>query len=81
MKRNKETEQKKQAAGNYPDFEVRTDLAVEEQERFPGDGGEISGVSMPEQDSGCGGTAESHVHGSGDLPCLRNQYGRHDTPL
>ena len=27
MKRNKETEQKKQAAGNYPDFEVRTDLA------------------------------------------------------
>lgn len=44
MKRNKETEQKKQAAGNYPDFEVRTDLAVEEQERFPGDGGEISGV-------------------------------------
>ena len=29
MKRNKETEQKKQAAGNYPDFEVRTDLAVE----------------------------------------------------
>lgn len=46
MKRNKETEQKKQAAGNYPDFEVRTDLAVEEQERFPGDGGEISGVSL-----------------------------------
>ena len=24
------------------DFEVRTDLAVEEGERFPGDGGEIS---------------------------------------
>ena len=46
MKINKETEQKKQAAGNYPDFEVRTDLAVEEQERFPGDGGEISGVSL-----------------------------------
>ena len=46
MKRNKETEQKKQAAGNYPDFEVRTDLAVEEQERFSGDGGEISGVSL-----------------------------------
>ena len=31
---------------NYPDFEVRTDLAVEEQERFPGDGGEVSGVSL-----------------------------------
>lgn len=48
MKRNKETEQKKQAAGNYPDFEVRTDLAVEEQERFPGDGGEISGGFLAE---------------------------------
>ena len=46
MRRNKETEQKKQAAGTYLDFEVRTDLAVEEQERFPGDGGEISGVSL-----------------------------------
>lgn len=31
---------------NYPDFEVRTDLALEEQERFPGDGGEVSGVSL-----------------------------------
>ncbi len=46
MRRNKETKQKKQAPGSYPDFEVRTDLAVEEQERFPGDGGEISGVSL-----------------------------------
>ena len=36
---------------------------------------------LSEQESGCGGTAESHVYGSGDLPCLRNQYGRHDTPL
>lgn len=27
-------------------FEVRTDLALEQQERFPGDGGEISGVSL-----------------------------------
>ncbi len=31
-----------------PDFEVRTDLAVEERESFPGDGGEISGVSLRE---------------------------------
>lgn len=46
MRRNKETKQKKQDPRNYPDFEVRTDLAVEEQERFPGDGGEISGVSL-----------------------------------
>ncbi len=29
-------------------FEVRTDLAVEEKESFPGDGGEISGVSLRE---------------------------------
>lgn len=29
-------------------FDVRTDLAVEEKESFPGDGGEISGVSLRE---------------------------------
>ncbi len=29
-------------------FTVRTDLAVEERESFPGDGGEISGVSLRE---------------------------------
>jgi spore protease len=29
-------------------FEVRTDLAVEEKESFPGDGGEIAGVSLRE---------------------------------
>jgi len=29
-------------------FEVRTDLALEERESFPGDGGEISGVSLRE---------------------------------
>lgn len=29
-------------------FEVRTDLAVEEKESFPGDGGEIQGVSLRE---------------------------------
>lgn len=31
-----------------PQFEVRTDLAVEEKESFPGDGGEIAGVSLKE---------------------------------
>ncbi|MEG0566263.1 MAG: GPR endopeptidase [Hungatella sp.] len=31
-----------------PQFEVRTDLAVEEKESFPGDGGEISGVALRE---------------------------------
>lgn len=31
-----------------PEFEVRTDLAVEERESFPGDGGEIPGVSLRE---------------------------------
>ena len=36
---------------------------------------------LSEQESGCGGTAESHVHGSADLPYIRNQYGGHDTPL
>lgn len=30
------------------EFEVRTDLAVEARESFPGDGGEISGVSLKE---------------------------------
>lgn len=29
-------------------FEIRTDLAVEEKESFPGDGGEISGVALRE---------------------------------
>ena len=29
-------------------FELRTDLAVEEKESFPGDGGEVSGVSLKE---------------------------------
>lgn len=30
-------------------FEVRTDLALEERESFPGDGGEIRGVSLEEE--------------------------------
>ena len=29
-------------------FEVRTDLALEEKESFPGDAGEIRGVSLRE---------------------------------
>lgn len=29
-------------------FEIRTDLAVEEKESFPGDGGEVAGVSLRE---------------------------------
>lgn len=35
-----------EAKGNT--FEVRTDLALEERESFPGDGGEISGVELRE---------------------------------
>ena len=27
-------------------FEIRTDLAVEEKESFPGDGGEVTGVTL-----------------------------------
>ena len=48
MKRNKETEQKKQAAGNYPDFEVRTDLAMEGKSPvFPcGNGGSAIQISV-----------------------------------
>ncbi len=36
-------------------FEIRTDLAVEEKESYPGDGGEIQGVSLREwEDEACG---------------------------
>ena len=34
--------------GELPSFEARTDLAVEEQESFAGDGGEIKGVALRE---------------------------------
>ena len=34
--------------GRKQQFDVRTDLAVEEKESFPGDGGEIAGVSLKE---------------------------------
>ncbi len=39
---------KKEMNRNKKPFEIRTDLAVEEKESFPGDGGEISGVSLRE---------------------------------
>lgn len=35
-------------------FEIRTDLALEEKESFPGDGGEIHGVSLREWTNGQG---------------------------
>ena len=36
--------------GRIGQFEVRTDLALEERESFEGDGGEVSGVSLREWD-------------------------------
>ena len=30
-------------------FEIRTDLAVEEKESFPGNGGEVTGMSLRER--------------------------------
>lgn len=47
----KNNSSQKAAAGkkkNVPTFEIRTDLALEVQESFPGDGGEIKGVSLRE---------------------------------
>lgn len=35
-------------AENEKKFEIRTDLAVEERESFPGDGGEVAGVALRE---------------------------------
>lgn len=43
-----EKEQRQTEYGACPDFQVRTDLAVEEKESFEGDGGEIKGVSLRE---------------------------------
>ena len=34
-------------------FEIRTDLAVEEKESFPGRGGEVKGVSLREWRKAC----------------------------
>ena len=45
-KNNSNTDQNK--IGELPSFEARTDLAVEEQESFAGDGGEIKGVALRE---------------------------------
>lgn len=43
---------KKKEKADMPFFEIRTDLAVEQRESFPGDGGEISGVSLREWHEG-----------------------------
>jgi len=45
---------KKTEKTEMPVFEIRTDLAVEQRESFPGDGGEISGVSLREWCEGKG---------------------------
>lgn len=52
-KRRRRVREKLQTGGRRGDrksfgMELRTDLALEEKERFPGDGGEISGVSLRE---------------------------------
>lgn len=41
--------------------EIRTDLALEERERFPGDGGEIPGVEVYERSAGDRGTRITEV--------------------
>lgn len=46
--RNQNKKEDQKLAAVFPSFEVRTDLAVEEQESFAGDGGEIRGVSLRE---------------------------------
>lgn len=45
---NQENKEDNKLANVFPTFENRTDLAVEEQESFAGDGGEIKGVSLRE---------------------------------
>ncbi len=42
-------------------FDVRTDLALEERERFPGDGGEIAGVELREWEEGDSGVRLTEV--------------------
>ena len=59
QKEQAEREQKQKQGGKWKEkqpalFEIRTDLAVEEQESFPGDGGEITGVSLKEWCCGSG---------------------------
>lgn len=48
MMTGKTAEQTDDFEGRKQQFDVRTDLAVEEKESFPGDGGEIAGVSLKE---------------------------------
>ena len=73
-------------------FEVRTDLAVEEQESFAGDGGEIRGVSLREwhqKDSHIrltevsilneqGAKAMGKPLHTGIVQCKDSFYGQHD---
>ncbi len=46
MQYKKAMPQKNQTLENYPDFEVRTDLCRGGAGTLPGDGGEVSGVSL-----------------------------------
>ena len=42
-------------------FELRTDLALERRESFPGDGGEVSGVSLEKKQLGQGNVSLTEV--------------------
>ncbi len=54
--------------GQTGQFEVRTDLALEQKESFEGDGGEISGVSLREWNQGKCGIKLTEV-------CILNEQG------
>lgn len=54
--------------GQPGQFEVRTDLALEQKESFEGDGGEISGVSLREWKQGKSGVKLTEV-------CILNDQG------
>lgn len=62
-----------------PCFEVRTDLALEQRESFPGDGGEVSGVSVREwhEDESCVKLTEVKIlddHGAKAMGKPRGTY-------
>lgn len=62
-----------------PCFEVRTDLALEQRESFPGDGGEVSGVSVREwhEDQSCVKLTEVKIlddHGAKAMGKPRGTY-------
>lgn len=62
-----------------PCFEVRTDLALEQRESFPGDGGEVSGVSVREwhEDKSCVKLTEVKIlddHGAKAMGKPRGTY-------